>query len=61
MNEEILDLIKDNCIKASDKEYKEAYCEAVNAGYVDEGSGGWSNEPGALIAFIDGYILGSHK
>lgn len=55
MDKEALLLLKRNClVKATDEEYEEAYSEAVNLGYADDG--GWSMNPSALIAFVDGFL-----
>jgi hypothetical protein len=57
MTQEHLKIIKNNCaVRATDKEYIEAYMEAVNLGYASDD--GWSSNPSALIAFIDGFLIG---
>lgn len=59
MTQEHLNIIKNNCsVRATDKEYIEAYMEAVNLGYASDEENGWSSNPSALIAFIDGFLIG---
>jgi hypothetical protein len=55
MTEEHLEILRQHC-EGSDEDIQEASDAAENAGYGDDGT---SNNPGELIAFINGYLY--HK
>lgn len=56
MEYEIMQIIKNNLdiVDSDEEDIQEAFDAADNEGYVSDG---YSNNPDALISFINGYLL----
>lgn len=58
MSDETLEMLKRLTDYDSEEQLQEAFDAADNAGYVDDE---WSNSPSELVAYINGFIEGSHN